>query len=86
MTNLRQACRMSSAYSRQSSSCLPDIHRLALDRGPHARLQRIRGDEVHPPSEGVCQVGAEPHVREGIPWNDFIRMTPQEKRKAGAKI
>jgi hypothetical protein len=23
--------------------------------------------------------------RLGIPWNDFIRMTPQEKRKAGAK-
>ena len=24
--------------------------------------------------------------RLGIPWNDFIRMTPQERRKAGARI
>ena len=24
--------------------------------------------------------------RLGIPWNVFIKMTPQEKRRAGAKI
>src|SRR5574341_877816 len=67
-----QASRMSSANCRQSRPCLPDIDRLALDRGAHARLQGIGGHEVDLDAEAILQEVFEP--KKGIERRSLLEV------------